>query len=307
MTTQGWCWFQGFAPAYGQRDQAACFLRELLAQSGPTRDRKGGEPCNVRGYNCGSMIGGKPSLRCALILAVALWGGPAVAQEAPGRIIATVTTLEGTVRMTGVMVDLRAEADGLVIARTESDGAGRVEFPDVPPGRYVLASNHQGFLAKETAVFDVRAGQATEVLFDIQLEFEFPEVEVRGDLPSPTDSVQPVSMSDMLSGSVLESAPLEGDDFQSLLPLLPGVVRGHRRTLAHPRRRADPGRPADQQRQPHRSFDGRLRSRAARHRASTRSRCWRIPLPPSTAGSPRASHRSGRGAAPTTGRSRPAT
>jgi hypothetical protein len=30
----------------------------------------------------------------------------------------------------------------------------------------------------------------------------------------------------MLSGSVLELAPLEGDDFQSLLPLLPGVVRG---------------------------------------------------------------------------------
>jgi hypothetical protein len=29
----------------------------------------------------------------------------------------------------------------------------------------------------------------------------------------------------MLSGSVLESAPLEGDDYQSLLPLLPGVVR----------------------------------------------------------------------------------
>ena len=30
----------------------------------------------------------------------------------------------------------------------------------------------------------------------------------------------------MLSGSVLEIAPLEGDDFQSLLPLLPGVLRG---------------------------------------------------------------------------------
>jgi hypothetical protein len=38
--------------------------------------------------------------------------------------------------------------------------------------------------------------------------------------------VQPVSMSDMLDGSLLETAPLEGDDFQSLLPLLPGVVRG---------------------------------------------------------------------------------
>ena len=39
---------------------------------------------------------------------------------------------------------------------------------------------------------------------------------------SPTQSVQPVSASDMLSGSVLDIAPLQGDDFQSLLPLLPG-------------------------------------------------------------------------------------
>ncbi len=33
-------------------------------------------------------------------------------------------------------------------------------------------------------------------------------------------------MSDMLAGSVFETAPIEGDDFQSLLQLLPGVVRG---------------------------------------------------------------------------------
>jgi TonB dependent receptor len=58
------------------------------------------------------------------------------------------------------------------------------------------------------------------------LTFSIPAVEVRASTPSPTDSVQPVSMSDMLSGSVLELAPLAGDDFQSLLPLLPGVVRG---------------------------------------------------------------------------------
>jgi hypothetical protein len=53
-----------------------------------------------------------------------------------------------------------------------------------------------------------------------------PQIEVRGEAPSPTDSVQPVSMSDMLAGTLLDIAPLEGDDFQSLLPLLPGVVRG---------------------------------------------------------------------------------
>jgi outer membrane receptor protein involved in Fe transport len=37
--------------------------------------------------------------------------------------------------------------------------------------------------------------------------------------------VQPVSTSDMLSGTLFETAPLQGDDFRSLLPLLPGVVR----------------------------------------------------------------------------------
>ena len=64
------------------------------------------------------------------------------------------------------------------------------------------------------------------VLVDIQLVFVLPEIEVRAETPSPTDSVQPVSMSDMLAGSVFEAVPLEGDDFQSLLLLLPGVVRG---------------------------------------------------------------------------------
>jgi hypothetical protein len=152
---------------------------------------------------------------------------PVHAQEAPGRIIATVTTLEGDIRMAGVQVELRAAADGIVIAKTESDGTGRVEFPDVPPGRYLLAATREGFLPNETAAFDVRSGQVTEVLVDIQLTFEWPEQTiVRGDAPSPTDSVQPVSISDIISGSVMELAPLEGDDFQSLLPLLPGVVRG---------------------------------------------------------------------------------
>src|SRR4029434_1422357 len=60
----------------------------------------------------------------------------------------------------------------------------------------------------------------------IQLTFGMPPIEVSADTPSPTSSVQPVSISDMLAGSVLEVAPLEGDDFQSLLLMLPGVVRG---------------------------------------------------------------------------------
>jgi hypothetical protein len=150
----------------------------------------------------------------------------AVQQAATGRVIATVTTLEGTVMMPGVVVDLRTSSDATVLAKTTTDGAGQVTFPDVPPGRYLVQATRPGFVARDSAAFEVRAGETARVLVDIQLVFVLPEVEVRAETPSPTDSVQPVSMSDMLAGSVFEVVPLEGDDFQSLLLLLPGVVRG---------------------------------------------------------------------------------
>lgn len=127
--------------------------------------------------------------------------------------------------MPGVQVELRADGDPTVIAKTMTDAGGHLEFPDVPPGRYIVGTNHPGFLAKESAAFDVKAGEVSRVLLDITLTFTPPAVEVRAGT-APTDSVQPVSISDMVSGSVMELAPLPGDDFRSLLPLLPGVVRG---------------------------------------------------------------------------------
>jgi hypothetical protein len=142
-----------------------------------------------------------------------------------GRVVATVTVLEGTVRMAGVDMELRALDGNVTLAKTMSDGAGQVTFPDVAPGRYIINATRPGFVPTSSAPFDVRAGETEQVLIDIHLAFLAPGVEVRAPT-SPTQSVQPVSTSDMLSGSVLEIAPLEGDDFQSLLPLLPGVVRG---------------------------------------------------------------------------------
>ncbi len=143
-----------------------------------------------------------------------------------GRVVATVTTLEGTVQLPGTQVELREQPSGAVLAMTRSDGAGHVVFPDVPPGRYTLGAVRAGFVDSVSTAFDVRAGEAANVLLDVQLTFTIPTVDVVAKAPSPTDSIQPVSMSDMLDGTLMESSPLEGDDFQSLLPLLPGVVRG---------------------------------------------------------------------------------
>ncbi len=142
-----------------------------------------------------------------------------------GRVVATITTLEGTVHMPGILVELREPDQRLVLAKTITDGSGQVTFPDVPPGRYIITASRPGFVSRDSTAFVVRPNETAQVILDTQLAFVLPGVQVRAETPSPTDSVQPVSMSDILSQSLLESAPLEGDDFRSLLPLLPGVVR----------------------------------------------------------------------------------
>ena len=166
------------------------------------------------------------------VFLVLLWGPAAAAAEptpsaqpTTGRVVATITTLEGTVHMPGIRIELRDPDERIVIAKTETDGAGQVTFPDVPIGRYLITASGPGFVDRDSTVFVVRANETAQVILDAQLTFVLPGVQVRADTPSPTDSVQPVSMSDMLSGSLFETAPLEGDDFRSLLPLLPGVVR----------------------------------------------------------------------------------
>jgi hypothetical protein len=166
-------------------------------------------------------------------LLFAAWCGvadaaPAQSAQQPspttGRVVATITALEGTVHMPGMDVELRDPTQRIVIAKTVTDGAGQVTFPDIPEGRYVISVSRPGFVARDSPVFTVKAGETSQVLLDTKLAFVQQEVLVRAN-PSPTDSVQPVSASDMLSGTIFETAPLEGDDFRSLLPLLPGVVR----------------------------------------------------------------------------------
>ena len=96
-----------------------------------------------------------------------------------GRISVSITTLEGTVHMPSVVVELRAASDPTVIARTTTDGAGLVTFPDVPVGRYAITATREGFLPKESTEFQVRADHDANVQLDIQLTFQLPAIDVR--------------------------------------------------------------------------------------------------------------------------------
>jgi TonB dependent receptor-like, beta-barrel/Carboxypeptidase regulatory-like domain len=141
-----------------------------------------------------------------------------------GRVVATVA-VEG-LRIPAVAVELRNVDGNIAVAKTTSDVVGQVTFPDVPAGRYVIRAVREGFADAESAPFTVRGGSTEQVLVEMRLTFVRESVDVVVPANSPTESLQPVAVSDVLTGAKMDIQPLAGDDFQSLLTLLPSIIRG---------------------------------------------------------------------------------
>ncbi len=141
-----------------------------------------------------------------------------------GHVVVTVT-LE-SLRLPMVSVDLLPVGSSMAIARTTSDNVGQVAFPGVPVGQYVVHAVRDGFVDADSPPFEVRAGGTAQVLLEMRLTFVRESVNVVATSNSPTESVQPVAVSDALTGTKMDVQPLAGDDFQSLMTLLPSVIRG---------------------------------------------------------------------------------
>ena len=134
-------------------------------------------------------------------------------------------SVEG-VRIPAVNVALTDVNGNVAIAKTTSDAIGQVMFPDVPLGRYVVKAQRDGFADAESAPFTVDGGETEQVLVEMRLTFVRESVEVVAPANSPTESLQPVAVSDVLTGAKMDIQPLAGDDFQSLLTVLPSIIRG---------------------------------------------------------------------------------
>ena len=142
---------------------------------------------------------------------------PAVHQQAS--LSGRVTAEQASRHLAGAAVTLYDE-NGTLVAETVSATDGSFLFPSVPAGRCRLLVSLSGF-QDHAEVIALVAGQSARVAVTLRLKQLHETVEVVAkSLPDvPTGSAT-------LSARTVDLEPVKGDDYQALLPLVPGVVRG---------------------------------------------------------------------------------
>lgn len=159
-------------------------------------------------------------------LAIALLGlspVPAVAQTpTSGLIQGIASTTPNPAPLPGVTVTLIAEPGDREVGVAITDADGVFRFLDVAAGRYRLHASLPGFDEVVRNGLVVSLGSHLDVTLEIPLGLQerAEAVAAAGQDQTTADAQASVA------GHLIDVAPVKGDDFQALLPLLPGVVRG---------------------------------------------------------------------------------
>jgi hypothetical protein len=138
--------------------------------------------------------------------------------QKPGTIKGQVLVVDstGSSYVPGTMLVLNGPEN----LKVQSDTSGAFSFPSVAPGTYVIEANAPG-LEGEMSV-SVDAGQVAEVSLKLELAMATTSVTVAA--TSPTADLTTTSQT--VEEKTIDDAPNADQKFETLLPLVPGVVRG---------------------------------------------------------------------------------
>jgi hypothetical protein len=159
-----------------------------------------------------------------ITLALALLVGGALGQSTPepaGSIRGVVfTTEQDQSRL--VVPGTKVSLEGAVHLEAESDSQGTFAFSTVPAGSYTVAAQAPGLTATQNV--DVRAGSVSQ----LELEMKVQVVTESATVTASTEAVdtKEPSGTNTVGESAVQNMPNIDEQFQSLLPLVPGVVRG---------------------------------------------------------------------------------
>ena len=103
----------------------------------------------------------------------------------------------------------------------QTDEEGKFNFPTVLPGSYSITAEFPSLEAKSASV-TVEPGRTIEVV----LQLSPAEVKSSVNVSASEEQVQTSSSTGGVSGNTITNAPNANDRAETLLPLIPGVVRG---------------------------------------------------------------------------------
>jgi hypothetical protein len=153
---------------------------------------------------------------CAALLAP---GTPA--QTAQGRIAGQVTDSSGAA-IVNAKVTIQNTASG-VTRVLETNGAGDYVAPGIEPGLYSITVEFVGFEKIVRERIQVEVGNDLKIDFRLKPGAITQSIDVNEELPL-TETNNAV-LNGVLSNKAINDLPLQGRDFQNLLPLHPGVQR----------------------------------------------------------------------------------
>ncbi len=104
--------------------------------------------------------------------------------------------------------------------RAEADMNGQYHFISVQPGRYVITATVPGLFTQQAIA--VKAGAITDVLLELKLIPATASVTVTGN----TAGGDLATAAQVIEQKTIDEAPNADQRFESLLPLVPGVIRG---------------------------------------------------------------------------------
>ena len=136
----------------------------------------------------------------------------------PGTVEGTVLVLDsgGPSVLPGAKVVLK----GSTTLATEADADGKYSFPEVSPGDYTIEADFPGMHAEQTIA--VTPG----IDLKVPLELRLVEVKTSVTVTGSSNEAEVSTSSVTISEKIINDAPNANERFESLLPLVPGVVRG---------------------------------------------------------------------------------
>src|ERR1700693_718908 len=159
---------------------------------------------------------------CALgaSMAIVLISLPLFSQANAGRILGSVVDQTGGV-MAGATVTVTDVQRG--ISRTlTTDQAGEYAAPSLLPGTYAVRADANGFKISEHAGILLEVGKDVRVDFSLRTGARSETITVTGELP--TVEITSATLGGTLSNQIINDLPLNGRNYQNLLPLRPGIV-----------------------------------------------------------------------------------